>query len=144
MLGDDKVLETLDALGLIEVEPRPDWVRVAAVLSVGWTAGAVLETVDSRRVVCELEAAGCVSELCCVGVLMVSELGGLGSGEACEVDTTAGVWLAADCIPELCCIVVVSVTGLDMLGCAGACETDATAVVWPLCPPPMLPPIPPP
>lgn len=94
VLGDVEVLETLVALGLTVVDfspPRPDWVRVAAVLSVGSTAGAVVETVDSTRDVCPLEAAGCVSEICCVGVVMVSEPGAPGSGGACEVDTTAGV-----------------------------------------------------
>lgn len=144
MLGADEVLETLDALGPTVVESRPDWVRVAEVLIVGWTAGAVVETVDSRSVVCELEAAGCVSDVCCVDSVVVSGPDVLGSNGACEVDGTAGVWLAVDCVPRICSVVVVSATELDMLGFAGAGEVDATAVVWPLCPPPIPPPVPPP
>lgn len=92
VFGDVEVLEALVAPGLTVVDfspPRPDWVRVAAVLSVGWTAGAVVETVDSTRDVCPLEAAGCVSEICCVGELMVSEPDVLGSEGACG--TTAVV-----------------------------------------------------
>lgn len=146
MLGDVVVLETPDVLGLTVVDlspPRPDCVKVAAVFKVGSTAGAVVETVESTREVCALEAAGCVSEICCVGVVMVSEPDVLGSGVACEVDTAAGVWLAADCVSEICCVGVVSVTELNMLGLRGACEVDTTTVVWPLCPP-VSPPVPPP
>lgn len=142
VLDDVEVLETLNALGL--TVPRPDWVRVAAVLSVGWIAGAVVETVDMIRDVCALEAAGCVPEICCVEVVSVSKFDVLGSGGACEVNTTTGVWLAVDCVSEVCCVVVVVVIELDMLGSRGACEVDTTVVVWPLCPPPTFPPVPPP
>jgi len=132
VLGDVVVLETPDVLGLTVVDlspPRPDCVKVAAVFKVGSTAGAVVETVDSTREVCALEAAGCVSEICCVGVVMVSEPDVLGSGVACEVDTAAGVWLAADCVSEICCVGVVSVTELNMLGLRGACPAGTSSII---------------